>query len=131
MPPVSWIAVIASTVAAFVLGALWYGPLFGKPWMREMGVDRSFKPRVARPVLFSLAIILNFVAALVFGAFVGPAPHVSLALGAGAAVGLAWVAPSMVIAYLFADRSPRLAAIDAGYAVVQFILFGPIFYMLG
>jgi len=98
MHHISWIAVIASTVAAFVLGGLWYGPLFSKPWMREMGVDRTFKQRTPRPVLFGSAITLNFLAALVFAVFVGPAPSLLLALGAGAGVGLAWVGPSMLIA---------------------------------
>jgi uncharacterized protein DUF1761 len=99
--------------------------------MREMGVDRDFKPRVARPVLFGLAITLNFVATVVFGAFVGPRPGFRAALGTGTAIGLAWVTPSMLIAYLFAGRSLTLAAIDAGYVVVQFILFGAIFFALG
>ena len=131
MLQINWIAVIASTVAAFILGGLWYGPLFSKPWMREMGVGRDFKPRVARPVLFGMAITLNFVAALVFAAFVGPAPRLPVALGTGAAIGLAWVAPSMLIAYLFAGRSLTLLAIDAGFVVVQFILFGAILIWLG
>ena len=33
MPEVNWLAVLAATVAAFVLGGLWYSPvLFGKRW---------------------------------------------------------------------------------------------------
>lgn len=131
MPHISWLAVICSTVAAFVLGGLWYGPLFSKPWMREMGVGRDFKPRIARHILFALAIAFNFLSALVFAAFVGPAPSLLSALGAGAAVGLAWVAPSIVIVYLFAARSVTLAVIDAGYAAAQFLLFGIIFFVLG
>lgn len=131
MPHISWLAVISSTVAAFILGGLWYGPLFSKPWMREMGVGRDFQPRIARSVLFGLAIIFNFVSALVFAVFVGPTPSLLFALGAGAAVGLAWVAPSLVIIYLFAARSVTLAVIDAGYAVAQFLLFGVIFFVLG
>ncbi len=131
MLQINWIAVVASTIAAFVLGGLWYGPLFSKPWMREMGVGRDFKPRVARPILFGVAITLNFVAAVVFAAFVGPAPSLRLALETGAAIGLAWVGPSMLIAYLFAGRSVILGAIDAGYVVVQFLLFGAILFLLG
>ncbi len=131
MPHIRWLAVIISTVTAFILGGLWYGPLFSKPWMREMGVGRDFKPQIARPVLFGLAVVFNFVSALVFAAFVGPAPSFPLALGAGTAVGLAWVAPSIVIIYLFAARSVTLAVIDAGYAVAQFFLFGVIFFAVG
>ena len=45
MPTVNYIAVLLSAVASMVLGFLWYGPLFGKMWMKfsgqkEMG-DRS------------------------------------------------------------------------------------------
>ena len=29
----NWWAILVATVAAFALGGLWYGPLFGKPWM--------------------------------------------------------------------------------------------------
>jgi hypothetical protein len=30
---------IACAIVAVVLGILWYGPFFGKPWRREMGVS--------------------------------------------------------------------------------------------
>ncbi len=131
MPPISWVAVIASTVAAFILGGLWYGPFFSKPWMREMAVGRDFKPRVSRPVLFGVAIAFNFLAAVVFSAFVGPAPSPELAIGAGAAVGLVWIAPCMIVIYMFAARSMTLAAIDAGFAAAQFIAYGVIFSVAG
>jgi hypothetical protein len=78
-----------------------------------------------------MAIMLDLIAAMVFGVFVGPRPDLRAAFGTGAAIGLAWVTPSMVIAYLFAGRSLTLATIDAGYVVVQFILFGAIFFWLG
>ncbi len=90
MPEMSWNGVIASTISAFVLGGLWYGPLFSKPWMREIGVGRDFKPRVPRSALFGMAITLDFLAAVVFGLFVGAKPSIRTALGTGAAIGLAW-----------------------------------------
>ena len=78
-----------------------------------------------------MAITLDLLVAVVFGIFVGPRPALRASLGIGAAIGLAWVTPSMLIAYLFAGRSLTLAAIDPGYVVVQFILFGAIFFWLG
>ena len=33
---VPWLAVIIGTLAAMFIGFLWYGPLFGKTWMRMM-----------------------------------------------------------------------------------------------
>lgn len=36
---VNWLAIIVGTIAWFALGALWYGPLFGKPWRRSVGME--------------------------------------------------------------------------------------------
>jgi hypothetical protein len=131
MPEIKWLAVFVATAVAFVLGGLWYGPLFSKPWMREVGVGPDFKPRYPMAVLFGVAIGASFICAVVFAAFVGPAPSPGLAIGAGLAVGLGWVAPCMITTYLFANRSITLLAIDAGYPVVQFALYGLVFAILG
>ncbi|NJN52279.1 MAG: DUF1761 domain-containing protein [Gammaproteobacteria bacterium] len=32
----NWIAIVVSTALAFVLGGLWYGPLFGKAWLSAL-----------------------------------------------------------------------------------------------
>lgn len=32
-------AVLVCGVAALVIGSIWYGPLFGKAWMKIMGVE--------------------------------------------------------------------------------------------
>lgn len=33
----NWLAVVVSGIASMVLGFLWYGPVFGKAWIRMMG----------------------------------------------------------------------------------------------
>jgi hypothetical protein len=43
MVPVNYWAVVASAIVMMILGALWYGPLFGKEWMRLMGMKGSDK----------------------------------------------------------------------------------------
>ena len=32
---VNWLAVLAAAVSAFMLGGIWYGPLFKQAWMRS------------------------------------------------------------------------------------------------
>ena len=39
MAAVNYLAVLASAIASMVVGSIWYGPLFGKKFMREMGMD--------------------------------------------------------------------------------------------
>ena len=36
---ISYVAVLICAVAALVIGSIWYGPLFGKAWMKIMGVE--------------------------------------------------------------------------------------------
>ena len=35
---VNWIAIAVLVIANMALGAIWYGPLFGKPWMEATGI---------------------------------------------------------------------------------------------
>ena len=39
---VNWIAIVIVAVFNMILGTLWYGPLFGKLWMRIIGVDMTY-----------------------------------------------------------------------------------------
>ncbi len=48
-------AMLAAFAAAFILGGLWYGPLFSKPWAKEMGMSID-KPPPRAVMLRSMAI---------------------------------------------------------------------------
>jgi hypothetical protein len=41
----NWWAVIIATVISFFVGWIWYGPLFGKTWMRLNKIKMSEKPK--------------------------------------------------------------------------------------
>jgi hypothetical protein len=41
---INWLALGVSVIAATVFGFIWWGPLFGKPWAREMNLSPAFKP---------------------------------------------------------------------------------------
>ncbi|MCD2443518.1 DUF1761 domain-containing protein [Agromyces sp. SYSU K20354] len=36
-----WIAIGLATLASYVLGALWFTPLFGRAWDRSLGISRE------------------------------------------------------------------------------------------
>lgn len=60
-------AILVAVVANFILGFLWYTPLFGKSWAKEMGFDMSVKPpagALAKGMIFM--VIGNFFLAYVF-----------------------------------------------------------------
>ena len=64
--PINYMAVGIAVVANFVLGWLWYGPLFGKAWAKELNIDMNQKPpagEMAKGMI--LMIIGNFFMAYV------------------------------------------------------------------
>jgi len=116
-------AVLVAAASAFMLGGLWYGPLFKHAWCREAGVDPDATPgHPAR--IFGGAFVLSLVAAAAFACYLGPAPELPHALHSGLYVGVAFVATSFGINYLFAGRSLKLWLIDGGYHTLQFVLYG-------
>lgn len=63
---INFIAILVAVVANFILGFIWYTPLFGKAWAKEMGFDTSIKPtggEMAKGMIFM--IIGNFFLAYV------------------------------------------------------------------
>ena len=120
---IHWLAVIAAAVSAFLLGGLWYGPLFLKPWAKAAGIDPNASSGHPAKV-FGTAFACSLLAAAAL-AFVLPATA-GIAHGAmlGALVGLFFVATSFGINYAFSQRPAVLWLIDGGYHVAQFALYG-------
>jgi hypothetical protein len=122
----SILKVLAAAAASFVLGGLWYGPLFAKVWQRLAGVsDEALKRGNGR--VFGLAFVLAFVQAWVFAMFLGPNPSLALGLGAGASAGLCWVGAAFGINDLFERRPFALWAINAAYHTLAFTIYGLLF----
>lgn len=121
-------AVLVAGVSAFVAGGIWYAPfLFGKTWMREAGLTEAELAAVNPARTYGVSLLLSLVAAFVFGMFLGPAPQLGFALGAGFMAGAFWVGTSLGINYLFEQKSLKLFFVNAGYHTVQFTLYGTIF----
>lgn len=123
IPDLNWLAILAAAVSAFMLGGLWYGPLFKNVWCREAGIDPDAQPKHPARV-FGIAFACSLFSAFAFAWFVGPRPETHLAVYAGAMIGVAWVAMSFGINYAFAQRSLKLWLIDGGYHTLQFALYG-------
>lgn len=61
------LAIIIAVVANFILGFIWYTPLFGKAWGKEMGFNMDQKPPASVLVKGMIFMIIgNFLMAFVF-----------------------------------------------------------------
>ena len=106
---INWLSVIVASVSSFLVGGIWYGPLFGKAWMRAFGFTESdlntrYMPKV----------------------FIGVNANMSYGLIAGFLAGFGWVATLLGILYLFENRSFKAFLINAGYCILALTLMGGI-----
>jgi|SRR5690349_5200759 len=123
MMELNWLAVVLAAVSAFVLGGMWYGPMFKHAWCREAGIDMHAKP--AHPArVFGTAFVAALVAAIAFAWWIGPAPELEYAVRHGVLAGFGIAAMSFAVNYAFAGRSLKLWLIDGGYHTLQFAVYG-------
>ena len=129
---INWLAVLVAAVVTFVLGGLWYGPLFGKLWKTAEGRAETQPGQQKHPAfVYGGSFVLMLIAAAALAITVGPDPTVTRAVGAGLIIGIGWVATSFGVNYLFAGRRLALFAVDAGYNVVLFAAMGLVLALIG
>ena len=118
MGDVNMLAVVLATVAFFVVGALWYGVLFGKPWQRETGISEA--PSGAQMAkIFGLTFAFEMLVVLMLEhtiARTGASGHVIMMIATG--FGLSIMVPAIGINYLHQRKSLTLFLIDAGHFIV-------------
>lgn len=135
MGDINLLAVFLGALAFFVVGAIWYGPLFGKAWKDLVGFDgeKMAHPAVKHPVwlVMGLAFLLEMLVVLMLGhniARTNPEPHVIMMMATG--FGGLIMAPAIGINYLFQMRPGKLFAIDAGYMLVGMAAAGGVLVLM-
>jgi hypothetical protein len=123
---VNIVAVLVAAFTGFVIGGLWYGPLFRKPWMRLSGMsfERGKQQNVA--LVFGLTYVLNVIAAIGIDMLLDAHEGWAWGLHTGAFIGAFFVATALGVIYLFESRPLGLWLINAGYQVVNFAAMGTV-----
>jgi hypothetical protein len=122
----NWIAILLTPLIGFVIGGLWYGPLFGKAWMRATGVTEAQVRAQNKAKTYGGVFVLNLIAAASLAMFLGPSPTWQFGLIAGLLTGLTFVSVAIGVTYLFESRPFSLFAINAGYQTILFAAMGTI-----
>ena len=123
---VNYLAVLVAAVASFLLGWLWYGPFFGKPWMKLMNFDKnSMKSMKLSPVT---AMILGFltylIIAYVLAGFISILNAATIVEGMKIAfwIWLGFIATTTLGSFLWEGKSIKLLWINAGYYLFSLIV---------
>jgi hypothetical protein len=130
-------AVLVCGVASMIFGFLWYGPLFSKPWMKEMGWDPNDTQRMeqmkkaastAYPQAFVGALLMAYVFAHILEAF--GSDSVGIAMQGALWTWLGLVVPVKYSDKLWGGKSFTLFFIDTGYYLVQLLVFAVILQLM-
>ncbi|KEO87913.1 hypothetical protein EH30_00635 [Erythrobacter sp. JL475] len=122
--------VLAGTAAFFVVGAIWYGVLFGKAWQRAAGLSDEDVQTGNMALIFGLTFLFEMLIAMVLWHLIartGAAPHVVMMMSVGFALGI--MAPAIGINYLYQRKSGLLFAIDVGHFVLGMAAMGGVFLL--
>lgn len=123
---VNWLAIIGATIAAFLIGGIWYGPLFAKAWMNAGNFTEEVLKGRNMGKVFGLSLLMMFIASVNLEMFIGPQGTASYGAIAGLLAGFGWVATFLGVIYLFEKRSGKLFFINAGYCIVTLTIMGAI-----
>ena len=121
-----------AVVAKFILGFIWYTPLFGKAWGKEMGYDLNEKPdnsimfkgmafMVFGNILFAWVFAHN-IAAWTFVPGMNEMGNFSNAMSAAIFTWLGFYLPVELGGTVWEKKSWKLFAINTGYHLASLLL---------
>jgi hypothetical protein len=124
----NYAAVFVSALAYWILGAVWYGVLFSKPWMAFEHITEE-QARSMNPVLpYIITFVLNVLIALVLAQLCIWRNASTAARGAavGVLVWIGFLGPVTYTTYMYEMRPKELFAINEFYPLVGLCLMGAI-----
>lgn len=133
-PEVNYLAILTCGIASMILGSVWYGPLFGKPWMTMSGIKKpdvittAIKKSMARSyfLMFIGSLLMAFILSNILAYNVPASAGIVAGLAAGFCNWLGFVAPVTLGTVLWESKPWKLWFINAGYYLLQLMVFGVI-----
>jgi hypothetical protein len=125
---INYLAVIVAALSSFIVGWIWYGPLFGKSWMRLHGfTEKDLKEgSLSMPVIMVVNYIATALAALAIAMFIGPEATAGFGIFAGIMIAIFWIGTSRLNDVLFERKPWGLYFINVGYNLTIYVIMGAI-----
>jgi Protein of unknown function (DUF1761) len=133
--PINYWAVLVSAFVPMAIGFVWYGPLFGKLWMRLTGVtEDTAREAMAKGMVWVMcfqfvgALLLSFVMAhtMIFASAYTQTTGYSAGLMNAFWSWLGFIVPVTMGPFLWEGKSWKLWALNAGYYLVAMLIMGVI-----
>lgn len=136
--PINVMAVIASAIASMIVGTIWYGPLFGKQWIKMMkfsAQDMAAAKKKGMGGTYAMQFVASLVMAFVLAhSIVFASTYMKVTgLNAGVMAGfwnwIGFVAPVTLGMSLWGGKSWKLWLLDNGHYLVTLCIMGAILAM--
>lgn len=115
---INYLAVIVCALASMIIGSLWYGPLFGKAWMKEVGKTKEELTADFNPMkTYGQALIGSFFTILILAYLISLTGALEIIDGIRIALAT-WFGFTLATGYvtaLFEGSSKKLLLINAFY----------------
>jgi hypothetical protein len=131
MANVNLLAVLVSAILSMVIGSIWYGPLFGKRWMKliKMTKEDMEKGKANMPKTYGMMFVGSLVTSYVLALVINTVPIRTVAMGLTAAfwIWLGFIVAVKLSEVLFEKKVWELFFIECGYYFIFLGVAGAIF----
>jgi hypothetical protein len=125
----NYAAVVVAAVLYWILGAVWYGVLFGKAWMAFEHITEEQARSMPNPWLhYVVSFLLNVLIAFVLAQLIAWRNATTAARGAalGIFIWIGFVGPITYTTYMYEMRPHGLFALNEFYPLLGLCLMGAI-----
>ncbi len=129
---VNYWAIATGAILSMIIGALWYGPLFGKKWMEIVGgspADEEARKKMQKSAgpLYAVQFLLVLFQVLVLAHLIADTQRAG-GLERSLWIWAAFVIPTLAGAVMWTNEKGKVKwarfLIQGGYQLVLFIVFG-------
>lgn len=134
MLPINFVSVLVAAVAAFIIGFMFHGPLFGKLWMKLANIHPTGKEKLSDMVpQMLLNLLANIVCAYVLAMFIyvtashyNNAGNVIGGMGIAFWAWLGFLVTSASMDVIWMGKSKKLWGFEIVASLVSFLAMGAI-----
>ena len=130
---VNWLAVPGAALMGFIVGGIWYGPLWGKRWMGAVGLSEEDVNAGNMPLIyggaFAFSLLASWTLAHTFASYAQALTFEAKVMTAFG-VALGFILPAIGTNYLFSQKTKTLFFIDAGYWLIFYTTMGVVHALL-
>lgn len=129
---INYLAILVGAVLSMAIGAVWYGPLFGKKWMEIVGVDPSDLVTIntmkkSAGKLYAVQFVLTLFQVLVLAHLIADTTSAT-GIERSLWIWIAFIIPTLAGSVMWTSESTphkwSRFLIQGGYQLILFVVFG-------